>query len=265
MRSIATFNALHLGDNLVTVHFLRKLAQAYPEIRFAHGAPDQHLAQLYPLWQDMPNLAVSSIGHTPPGALNTWCGADGWWYHQPDTTDWIPAYTRWLDCLAERMGLRNPVVSRTDYLFDYPALRRDEDRGQMTDQTSPACDVLVINSKPMSGQADGYDPAAFDRIIASLRAAGHVVAHTAPSAAGNFCTLDSKMDVTAIGRLSQTAKAIVGVSTGPKWTTFNVWNRETVKLRLILCNRERVDMLPTVVSTNSLSLVPELLKERGFL
>jgi hypothetical protein len=265
MKSVSTFNALHLGDNLVHLHFLRAMAKAYPEIAFIHGAPDQHLAQLYPLWQDLPNLTVTSIGITPPGALNAWCGADGWWYQQGDTADWLTVYTRWLDVLAERMGLVNPIKTRTDFLFDYPALHRDEDRGQMTDQTSPSADILVINSAPMSGQASGYDPGVFDRLIYSLRAAGHIVAHTAPSSSGNFCTLERKMDVTAIGRLSQTVKAIVGVSTGPKWTTFNIWNQDTVKLRLILCNHERVEMLPTVVSANSLTLFPEILREHGLL
>lgn len=265
MKTIATFNPLHLGDNLVTVHFLRALAKANPQTYLYHYAPEQYLAQLYPLWQDMPNLAIASIALVPQGAHNTWCGSGGWWYCQPDTTDWLAVYTRWLDHLAAQMGLTNPIRQPTDFLFDYPALQRTEDRGQMTDQTSPSADILVINSQPQSNQASGYGPAAFDRLIDDLRSAGHVVAHTAPSLAGNFCTWDRKMDVTALGRLSQTVKAIVGVSTGPMWTTFNIWNRDSVKLRLFLCDRERVDMLPTVVSANSLSLFPEILREHGLL
>ncbi len=262
---ISTFNALHLGDNLVHLHFLRALAKKYPEHEFHHGAQDQYLGQLVPLCWDLPNLELHPIAQVGQGAINAWCGAGGWWYQQPDTTDWLAAYKRWLDHLAGLMGLQNPIQERTDFLFDYPSLQRAEDTGAMTDQTAPRADILVINSRPMSGQADGYDHTAFDHIIEDLRAAGHVVAHTAPSLAGNFCTMDRKMDVTAIGRLSQTVKAIVGVSTGPKWTTFNIWNRETVKLRLILCNRERVEMLPTVVSANSLSLFPEILRDRGLI
>lgn len=266
MRTVHTFNAYHLGDNLVHLHFLRAMAKAYPDVYFTHGAPDAHLGQLYPLWQDRPNLRVTSISATPPGALNAWRGTDAHWYHHPKRLDFCSYHLEaWFPVLAQRMGLLSPLKRREDLQFDYPALHRDEDRGQMTDQTSPSADILVINSAPMSGQCSHYDPAAFDRLISALRAAGHVVAHTAPSPAGNFCTLDRKMDITAIGRLSQTVKAVVGVSTGPMWTTMNLWNRATVKLRLYLIDAEQVCISPNTVHVNSPALFGEILCDHALL
>lgn len=264
MKTIATFNALHLGDNLVHLHFLRALAKKYPEIHFTHGAPDTHLLQLYPLWQDLANLTVQSIGLTTQGAINAWRGGDGHWYHHPHRLDFAAYHLDWFRHLASQMGLESPFAKAEDLLFDYPALRRDEDRGQMTDQTSPAADILVINSPPRSGQWSGYGPAAFDRLIADLRVAGHVVAHTFPSLDGNFCTWDRKMDVTAIGRLSQTAKCIIGCVTGPMWPCLNIWNAAR-PLRIHLLDTERVEFCPNTVHANSLSLVPEILKDHGIL
>ena len=142
LKTISTFNALHLGDNLVHLHFLRALAKAHPEIHFIHGAPDQHLAQLYPVWQDQPNLTVQSIALTGQGAINGWCGAGDWWYQQPSTQNWCAAMLRWQDHLARLMGLDNPIRTVSDMLFDYPALR------------APVADggdhpILIINSPPL--------------------------------------------------------------------------------------------------------------------
>jgi hypothetical protein len=74
------------------------------------------------------------------------------------------------------------------------------------------------------------------------------------------------MDVTAIGRLAQRCTAIIGVPTGPLWPTFNVWNADTIKTRILLLDTERVDILPEhTMHANHLSLVPELLQTAGLL
>lgn len=261
-RPIATFNALHLGDNLVHLHFLRKLAQAYPEIAFTHGAPDQHLAQLYPLWQDLPNLTVTSIGITPPGAINAWCGANGWWYQQPDTTDWLAAYTRWLDHLAGMMGLTNPIQQRTDFLFDYPALK-DADHPNWGLPWKPG--ILIINSPPKSGQWSLYNSDQFTQLAALLMQAGHEVATTAETGIPEiYCTRRGGHDVTAIGKASQRSHTIIGCVTGPMWCTHSIWN-DPQTLRIHLQDREHVNITPNTIHTNSLSLVPELLRERCLL
>src|SRR4051794_16118731 len=132
MKTVSTFNALHLGDNLVHLHFLRKLAQAYPEIHFTHGAPDQHLAQLHPLVADLapasgsepsPNkgsLSLVPIGQVGQGAINAWRGAGGWFYQQPDCHDFFAIHRRWFRHLAQLMGLESPIHCAADMLFDYP-------------------------------------------------------------------------------------------------------------------------------------------------
>jgi hypothetical protein len=50
------------------------------------------------------------------------------------------------------------------------------------------------------------------------------------------------------------------------WPTFNIWNADTIKTRILLLDTERVDILPEhTVHANHLSLVPEILKDRGLL
>lgn len=256
MKSISTFNALHLGDNLVHLHFLRKLAQAYPEIHFIHGAPDQYLAQLYPVWQDLENLTVKSIAEVGQGAINAWRGAGGHWYAHPQRNDFVAYHLDWFRHLARAMGIESPVHCARDLLFDYPALKALR-------ATEPL-DFLIVNSPPASGQWHGFDGTAFARLAQRL-AQDHGVITTAP-VENVPCTQDVAFDVTHIGMIAQRARVIIGCVTGPMWPCLNVWNADTVALRVHLLDQERVDYIPErTVHCNSLSLVPELLKDRGLL
>lgn len=264
-KRVSTFNALHLGDNLIHLHFLRKLAAKYPEIHFTHGAPDEHLAQLYPVWSDLPNLTVKSIAEVGQGAINAWRGAGGWWYQQPNRNDFVAVHLDWFRHLAHVMGLESPIHCARDMLFDYPALRaqRSEDRGQKSERI----DFLIVNSAPNSGQWGGYDAAGFSYLANSLLPYGSVIT-TAPTGLGIPCTqtmFAHAMDVTDIGKLSQRARCIIGTVTGPMWPTLNIWSADTVALRVHLLDTERVDLAPNTVHANSLSLVPEILKDRCLL
>jgi hypothetical protein len=262
-RVFATYNAYHLGDNLLTLHYLRGLAKAYPAFHFTHAAPATYLDQLAPLAADLPNLSLSALHDSPPPptAHNAWLGADGWFYGQPDRHDFVAIYLRHFRRLSQALGLPSPFTKARDLLFDYPALE-----SPLPAELDDGHRILVINSAPQSGQFPAYDPAAFDRIVRDLRNAGHIVATTSPSPHASLCTQDTRMDITAIGRLSQTATAIIGVPTGPIWPTFNIWNADTIKTRILLLDTERVDILPEhTVHANHLSLVPEILKDRGLL
>ena len=263
-RVISTFNAYHLGDNLLTLHYLRAQAKAHPEIHFSHAAAETYLPQLAPLTADLPNLSlhptVSGVPNWIPDAINTWLGADGWFYGQPDRHDFVAIYLRHFARLSAALGLPSPFTTARDLLFDYPAL-------EMPPADGGVARLLVVNSPPQSGQFQSFSHDGFDRVIALLDAAGHNVITTSPSLIADIpCTQAQRMDVTAIGRLAQRCTAIIGVPTGPMWPTFNVWNANTTPLRLLLLDTERVEILPEhTVHANHLSLVPELLKDRGLL
>lgn len=261
MKSITTFNALHLGDNLVHLHFLRALARRHPDIHFTHGAHDSLLAQLYPVWSDVDNLTVKSIGEVGQGAINAWRGAGGHWYGHPQQNDFVAYHLDWFRHLARAMGLESPFHCARDLLFDYPALRNG------LRQNQPPLDFLVINSSPQSGQWRGFSQHDFETLVASLFASGKSVITTRPtSTPGVASTSAVEGDITFIGQVSQRARCIIGCVTGPMWPCLNVWNADTVALRVHLLDHERVDYVPEhTVHCNSLSLVPELLRDRGLL
>jgi hypothetical protein len=268
--TIRTYCAQHLGDNLVHLNFLRRLAAAHPAGRFVHAARAKYLPQLIQLVQDLPNLSLLDIrstslpaeatGLTPAahgGAsdhsgcawLNAWRGAQGYWHTHPHRLDFVAFHLAWFADFASWLGLPDPIAGDpTRLLFDYPAI---------ADFTVYApFDVLVINSRPLSGQAHDAPPAALDRLAADLAGAGRRVVTTAPVTPGIPCTQRQGLTVTAIGGLSVAAAAIVGYATGPAWPTWCVANhaRATLRLRLVLSDAEQVSLSP---STQHCTTVPE--------
>lgn len=273
MKTLSTYNAYHLGDNLLHLHVLRKLALAHPEITFTHTCDARHFAQLSPLLLGLPanNLQLGSAP-APRCAINSWRGAEGWFYRQPDQHDFLQIHLRWFRLLAEKMAsatgmrLESPITCARDMLFDYPALQRIHD---LTAETiaydANIKKILVVNSPPLSGQWGGFSLEGFDEIIRQLDAAGHAVVTTHPSMVDDIpCTRAKGLDVTSIGRMSQRAHTILGCVTGPMWVTNSVFNSPET-LRIHLLDSERVELTPNTVHTNSLSLVPEILRDRGLL
>lgn len=240
-----TFNRYHLGDNLVHLHFLRKLAQKYPERDFAHLCIEQHLQQLRPLVADLPNLALEAFRDgNEQDSMDAWRGAGDFWYKHPRRLDFTAFHFDWFDHLAEKMGLENPIKSAEDLRFDYPALAWQKKGGD-------AVDYLLINSIPHSGQFRGFNSHDFDNLAGLLIARGHSVVTTAPTNSGASCTHNggTGLSITAIGSLSRSARVIVGVVTGPFWPCFNIWN--TDKRFILLLDDERVNIMPNVEHVRS--------------
>jgi hypothetical protein len=105
------------------------------------------------------------------------------------------------------------------FLFNYPALEKGK---------HPPHDVLIINSVPMSNQLPDYNPWFFEKLTKKYLEEGSTVITTYPT---RLCqsTLELGMSVTDIGCLSKTVKIIHAVDTGPLWTTYNLWNKDTVR------------------------------------
>lgn len=253
-RTITTVNWLRLGDNLAHLQFLRLAALANPDDQFIHHAGSGYLPQLVEVVADVPNIRLLSE-HAPvaPGAVDSWKNAGGWWERHPLRNEYGPFMVEWFRYLAERMGVASPIQAPTDLLFDYPAL------------SGYACepfDVLLVNAQPLSGQWRGYSADEFRDLANALRAAGRSVLTTSPIA-GFACTMPHT--VTGIGGVSRFCRAIVMSSSGPSWPTFNRQNAESVALRVVLIDSERVNLSPNTVHAQSIDQARAALHGAGFL
>jgi len=254
MDVIHTHCDYHLGDSLIHLNFLRRVAQNHPEKRFIHAAHGVLLPQLAELVADVPNLSLRPLDLRENGSFDAWKARKGGFYNDPERNNWVLYHLQHFERLAADMGIENPVKSPRDLLFDYPALENG---------TIEPFDVLLINSMPFSGQLPGIKPEHFDELIGRLMDSGYSVVATAKSSYSLPCT--QPHSVTAIGSMSMACKYIIGVATGPMWPTFNVWNFDTVQCRLILLEPERIHLTPNTEHAAGISQAIEILEARGIL
>jgi len=215
MKPYVTHCALRLGDNLAHLHFIRHLALLHPEDRFVHYAHAPYLFQLKDVVRDLRNVVLMDLdtnGHgdywrmvpNGGGSIDAWKNAGGFWINHPLKNYYAEFFIEFFHHLSARMGLESPFTKTEDLLFDYPCLHDPSDNA-----TCAPFDFLVINSNPMSGQASGFLPVEMSSLI---------------------------------GRLSQSCKYILMVSTGPSWPTFNVWNVDSVKKRVVIIDSEIIGL-----------------------
>lgn len=266
-----THCALRLGDNICHLHFLRKLAQAYPDHRFVHAAHIGYLPQLVEVICDLSNVTLVDLASVSdcegpwwtwkprnPEYVDAWKNAGGYWETHHLRHCYATFYIVFFERLAGIMGLTSPISTPSDLLFDYPALQKSP--GPQT-----PFDFLVINSQPQSGQCRGYNESELTDLVKALVGKGHSVITTQKCLAGVPSTTDHGLSVTGIGNLSLFCKYIVAVSTGPSWPTFNVYNQDTVKLRVLLLENERVNFGPPVEHVPTAAGAREILKAKGLL
>ncbi len=251
-----THNAYHLGDNLVHLNFLRKVAIANPDRAFVHAAQWQYLRQLQDVVSDVRNIELKDYNYlTPADSIDAWRGAKQFWYSHPDRNDFVKFHVEaWFPYLSDRMGVENPIKCAKDMLFDYPAIK------QARKSTFNGCDILFISNAPGSGQFPAFDPYALAHLAGKLAANHHKLINPASPQPGKaFCSLSE------IGYFSLHCHTILMVSTGPSWPTFNVWNQESVKNRIILLEPERVNLSPNTMHCATIDEAAEVLKGAGLL
>jgi hypothetical protein len=202
---------------------------------------------------DVSNIELTESVHD--GSIEVWKNHEGFWINHPLKNEFCSFYVDFFNQLARKMGLENPIQKPENFLFDYPALI------QKTPFDGPF-DFLLINSPPLSGQLRGYSN--LSETALRLKSHGYSVIVTHP-VDGITCTQDAKMSVTAIGALSRHCRFIIQVSTGPSWPTFNIFNQETVDLRIILLDNEKIEMTPNTVHVQNESQVIDTLKQKGLL
>jgi hypothetical protein len=258
-----THNALHLGDNLVHLNFLRRVAKTNPDRTFLHYAPNQYMWQLRPVVADIPNLKLEELSYMlPSDSIESWRGFNNFWHQHPNKNDFVGFHVEWFDMLAKKMKVANPIQEPKDMLFDYPAIL------EPVKNYPVPFDALVINSAPGSGQFQHYNEYGLLQIARDMASRGKnvVVTKTGPGPIERVrCTTVENLSITEIGHLSLHCPLIVMVSTGPSWPTFNVWNIESVKERVILLDTERLNFGLNIKHCASADEAREILSSDGYL
>jgi hypothetical protein len=232
-----TFNEWHLGDNLIHLNFLRRLALQHPDFEFTHACRKEYHEQLQPLVWPLTNVKIVPLEGRNPNGIDAWKnhGAftlrGGYASHSPLMLDWAKFHIEFFAELARRMGLATPIKSCDDLLFDYPGL---SDETPLRDHW----DVLVCNTGGFSRQLRGWKEDDWDDLIERLLKAGRKVVCTQRSRARAPSTMELGLSVTGVGNVSTHADRIIGCPCGPMWPTFNIWNRNAP--RIVVLSKETV-------------------------
>ena len=257
--SFNSYNEYHLGDNLVHLHYLRKLALAYPDREFNHFMPGHFIPTLCHI-ADVPNrnIKLFDLSVHGPSGQNAWKNVGGFWSHHKHRGDWTLFHLDWFKNLADGIGLKTPFTSAEQFLFDYP---------QLTKCAMPVMDdydVLFVNSEPCSGQFLAYTADEMDAMMVAMMENGLRVICTKPTNCRADCTSAHDLSITQIGNLSLRCKYHVMVATGPMWTTLNVWNVNTTDLRLVLLDKgERLTFPVPIEQTDSIAEAWAILERYG--
>ena len=199
----------------------------------------------------------------------------GFWDTHPRRNDFSSFYIELFAILSRQMGLKSPFCEPADLWFDYPAIR--DGRGCkkiLGDAGADQFDFLVVNSVPLSGQLRAFrgDPDHLTPLIDELAATYRIIVTNPlnrPDAqmprSTILCTQDYGLSVTDIGTLSLHCRYLLMVSTGPSWTTFNVWNRQTIRLRVVLVDTEQLNLGGNTVQANTRHDARQILVEHGLL
>lgn len=253
---IQTHCDYNFGDNLIQLHYLRKLATNYPEKKFVHAAKAALLPQLREAVQDVPAISLIDLSQKQPESINVWKNRHADFFNHRKRYDWSGFYVEFFHKLSRELDVENPLTKPADFLFDYPSISAKK---------FPEIDFLIINSMPFSGQFVNFWAEQFDWLIGKLKEKGHSVVTTAPCSHPVPCTQGHAppMTISDIGSLSLRCKYIFGVATGPIWPTFNVWNVETVKLRVLMLDGERIDIAPNTFHAERIGDGIKVLKDHG--
>lgn len=281
-----SYNRFHLGDNLVHLHFLRHLALRHPEHTFVHAIKESYLNQLRESVEDVPNVTLIGLEEMEryPGCrwINAWKNAGcamgpdvpftpGFWDTHPRRNDFSAFYLELFGILARQMGLESPFREPADLWFDYPKIRESKNCRAILDAVGGAFDFLVVNSAPLSGQLRAFkgDPEHLTPLIEELAARYRLIVtspmNRTPGSPPVPCTQDYGLSLTDIGTLSLHCRYLLMVSTGPSWPTFNVWNRQTVKLRVLMVDAEQLNLGGNLVQANTRDAARAILAEHGLL
>jgi len=224
-KSINIYNAKHLGDSVFITHYLRKVCEVNSDIAFnLYVRLDHHKEIGAQIGDYADRINLGSLKQLPKDmateAINGWAGSiklDGGKRGRIFCLN--ERYDLFFQNISDRIGVENPIPGKQCTVIDNPAILED---------TGLKYDILLINSKPLSGQYY-YSKAHFLEFIDKWKDKYSIITTHPTDVSDIPCTRDYNLNLLQIGNISLNCKYIVGVATAPIVNCFNIWNIDKVK------------------------------------
>lgn len=256
MKTFNFFNHYHLGDCLVSLHFLNKLVEIN-EIKCNFYCNQSYHSQLIELI-DLQDRVLLYPSNQVEG-INLWCSnilyrvqnknPENYPFYcseQEKMEDVVQMVYKSYELICEENNLISPFKNKIDVLFDEKFLKKNSKIGYF--------DFILINSDCLSGQIklnenQKYD--IFSKIIENLIKNNKTFITTKKHS--NYpCTQDFNLTIGEIGRLSKKCTGVIGFPTSPFWITLNRESLENnVKYINITNDGCTFEILDNITTVNS--------------
>jgi ADP-heptose:LPS heptosyltransferase len=230
MRSISVFNDKHLGDCILTTHFLRKVCEKHPDIEFDFFAKKGYSVKIQDQIGEFSNqIRFRPLRDKPNGATNMWFAC------RPLGRPPIKRKRRYVsnenydlfhNQVCNDWGIENPVPGKMCTVIDHP---------KILDPVDIECDVLLLNSRSRSGYYR-YEEGRFIGKVNEWKDRYKIVT-AEPTVEGVPSARDLNLNIIQIGHLATKAQYVISVDTGTIHNCFNKWALDSVKRWYILSNR----------------------------
>jgi hypothetical protein len=246
--TIYTHIEYHLGDNLTHLQYLIKSSYLYPSVKFNHYLNPKYIKELQPCIRDIKNIELFNIYKKPFFSKNAWKNYKNFWVQRDKTDSFTDFYIKYFNSLSKRLGINNPVLSRSDFIFDNPPI--------VDSKKYKRYDFLVVNSDPLSGQLK-FIPDDLERLIIELSKKYSVI--TTKKIKGIDSTLDYNYNLNDIAIQSMYCQYHVMIATGPCWLVLNKANCMESNGIYILVEDEIIDFSKNMETYNSIALLRKVL------
>jgi hypothetical protein len=248
-----TFNAFHLGDNLIHINYLYRISLNNPGKKIVHYCEKKYLPQLDELMLSQEgNVHFKSMEDKTTTASNSWIGHEGYFYNSRLKNNWSDFHLDFFQHFSKKHGLINPITESSHLLFKFPILNKRI--------STKKYNFLVNNAEPLSGQCPDYRVEDFVELVRVLQKRGYSVITTK---ATGICdsTEEQNLSVLGIANLSLNCEAIIGVPNGPIWLTYNIYNLNLIKLRIFFVAIQTLKLTNCCVSVNRFDQIFDCLKK----
>jgi hypothetical protein len=228
-RTINVFNDKHLGDCILSTHFLRNVCDKNPDIDFNFYFDKKYRKKIEMQAGDMlGRINMDRLKNKPNDAINLWFASRKLPQGGRVKRRWASneRYDMFHDVICEEWEIENPIPGKHCTVIDLPAI---------LDPVDVECDFLFLNSKSRSGYYQ-YEKRLMREKAREWNERFKVV--TAEPTVDNIPSArELDLSLIEIGHLATKAKYVVAVDTGTIHNCFNKWALENVEQWWILSNR----------------------------
>lgn len=235
-------NIYGLGDSVFNMIFFNLIEERIiaDNILFCYFAKKEYIPQLMQFINPglVNHVQLFSLDQTPEHSIHAWinnpyfgytidCSLINSQYRIIDYNDFYLQFFRHvLQKLTINANIQSIMYSDNDLLV----------RANAIPSEYKSVDILILNSRPFSGQYNNYNKDIWDKYIQHLNSNSKLKIVTTTKVEGVLCTFDQNMTIKDIAALSTHSKVVIAINSGVVPGLLNVHTMESVKQFYIFDN-----------------------------